>query len=430
MPENRVSCLLNKQRKSGRFCDVIVKLNSEFQLCAHFCVLADQSNFIGNKYFTEEAHFSTKNPLTIEIMNFSCQDCLCDMLDYLYANDIVVSAEHRAHLKGLSKILQVHELYNLLCEDEPEESKQVIKEELDMSETKPLLEEVHEDTEERMFNRSKGAQSRMHSCNGCKFKCYKAPDMMTHLHTCDSATSKCSLCDAQCDSLSDLRTNHLPRHDDPKPFFCTECPSRFSTRTALAYHRPKHSSNTPFVCDICGKGFKWKQGLTSHFLVHTKEKKLLCDVCGFSTGRLKTLKVHKSSHTGVLWKCSVAGCSHSSRRKDNLRLHLTTHSNEKPFVCEVCGFRFRHNKNLKRHAFLHLPKKLYQCPHCSFSSHRKDNLCDHVNRLHTEKPVQLELPEDPLSPIEGSKTPKKKLQKIAKPAQETKYVQIKPKPST
>ncbi|XP_059618634.1 zinc finger protein 771 [Phlebotomus argentipes] len=423
MPENRVSSLLNKQRKSGRYCDVIVKLNSEFQLCAHFCVLADQSNFVGNKYFTEEAQFSTKNPLTIEIMNFSCQDCLCDMLDYLYANDIVVSAEHRTHLKGLSKILQVQELYNLLCEDDCEEPEQLIKEDLDPTETKTAP-QVQQDVQEG-GNRSRGAQSRMHSCNGCKFKCYKAQDMVAHLHVCESAATRCSLCDAECSSLTDLRTQHLPRHDDVKPFFCTECPSRFSTRTGLAYHRPKHSSATPFICDLCGKGFKWKQGLTSHFLVHTKEKKLLCDVCGFSTGRLKTLKVHKSSHTEVLWRCSVAGCTHSSRSKDNLRLHLTTHSNEKPFVCEVCGFRFRHNKNLKRHAFLHLPKKLYQCPHCCFSSHRKDNLCDHVNRLHTEKPVQLELPEEP---VEGPKS-KKKPQRPAKCPQTAGFIPIKPKPS-
>ncbi|GAB0099321.1 zinc finger and BTB domain-containing protein 24 [Sergentomyia squamirostris] len=426
MPENRVSSLLNKQRKSGYLCDVIVKLNSQFQLCAHFCILADQSSFIGNKYFTEEAQFSAKNPLTIEIMNFSCQDCLCDMLDYFYAKDIVVSTEHRPHLKVLSKILQVQDLYNLLCEDDAEIPEEINKTELDLMAQKGEAKKSELKKQEPLSK--PGCQSRMHSCNGCKFKCYKALDMVTHLETCDSATTKCSLCEAECKTMIHLRTEHLPRHNDSKPFFCLDCPSRFFTRTALALHRPKHSSATPFVCNLCGKGFKWKQGLTSHILVHTKEKRLLCDVCGFSTSRLKSLRVHKTSHTGVLWKCSVAGCNHSSRQKDNLRLHLATHSTEKPFVCEVCGFRFRHHKNLKRHAFLHMPKKLYQCPHCKFSSHRKDNLSDHVNRLHTEKPIQLELPEEPINPIEGPKKRKRrKPQKTSKSTTVTQYLPIRPK---
>ncbi|XP_055681264.1 zinc finger protein 501 [Lutzomyia longipalpis] len=440
MPENRVSSVLNKQRKSGRFCDVIVKLNSQFQLWGHFSVLADQSNFIGSKYFTNEAQFSIKNPITIEIMNFSCQNCLCDMLDYLYANDIVVSAEHRTHLKALSKILQVQELYELLGEDEtevPELEYEQVPDEDDVQ-TNSIIKmgaktekaELQETPEN--CSQPNGHPSRMYSCNGCKLKHYKSLDMLNHLLACDLTTSKCSLCDFKCDSVVELKTQHLPRHSDPKPFFCTDCPSRFRTRTALALHRPKHSPAAPFVCNICGKGFKWKQGLTSHFLVHTKEKKLLCDVCGFSTGRLKTLKVHKSGHSGVLWQCSVAGCTHSTRRKDNIRMHLTTHSSEKPFVCEVCGFSFRHRKNLNRHALMHMPKKLQQCPHCSFSSHRKDRLDDHVNRLHTEKPIQLELPEEPVNPIEAKKGPKKRPQKPTKTTHHfpTQFIPILPKPSS
>jgi len=53
------------------------------------------------------------------------------------------------------------------------------------------------------------------------------------------------------------------------------------------------------------------------------------------------------SHTGNLLRCSVAGCTHTSRRKDNLKIHIATHKNETPFVCEICGHRFSQSKNLK-----------------------------------------------------------------------------------
>lgn len=112
-------------------------------------------------------------------------------------------------------------------------------------------------------------------------------------------------------------------------------------------HMPKHSLETPYLCKICSKGFKWKHGLNSHLIVHSDEKKLLCDECGYSTSHLKTLRTHQLSHTGFVFRCTSSGCSYTSRRKENLKIHMATHKNETPFVCEICGHRFSQNKNLK-----------------------------------------------------------------------------------
>lgn len=147
------------------------------------------------------------------------------------------------------------------------------------------------------------------------------------------------------------------------------------------------------MCDDCGKSFKWKHGLNSHMIVHAKEKKLLCDECGYSTSHLKTLRAHQLSHTGHLFRCTAPNCLYTSRRKENLKIHIATHKNETPFVCEVCGHRFSQNKNLKRHALLHIAKNQHKCPHCSFTNYRTDKLKEHILRQHTEKPLQLELPE-------------------------------------
>lgn len=95
-----------------------------------------------------------------------------------------------------------------------------------------------------------------------------------------------------------------------------------------------------------------------------------------------------------MFRCTANNCLYTSRRKENLKIHIATHRNESPFVCEICGIRFSQNKNLKRHALVHLSKNMHKCPHCTFSSYRTDKLKEHIARLHTEKPLQLELSED------------------------------------
>lgn len=42
-------------------------------------------------------------------------------------------------------------------------------------------------------------------------------------------------------------------------------------------------------------------------------------------------------------------CSFASKNKKDLRRHMLTHTNEKPFSCHVCGQRFNRNGHLKFH---------------------------------------------------------------------------------
>lgn len=221
--------------------------------------------------------------------------------------------------------------------------------------------------------------------------------MIEHMRNCEPSHLTCSLCETGFLGWREYDA-HLTQHDldQKRPFFCLECDMRFVTRAALNLHHPKHSKEAPFVCNQCGKSFKWKHGLSTHLLVHNTEKLMLCDICGYCTTHLKALKSHKLQHTGKFFKCSHPGCHHQANRKENLKLHIATHKQERPFVCEICGGKFSLSKNLKRHAMKHLSaeiSKKYKCQLCLFSSHRSDKLKEHVQRMHTEKLIQLELPE-------------------------------------
>lgn len=70
-------------------------------------------------------------------------------------------------------------------------------------------------------------------------------------------------------------------------------------------------------------------------------------------------------------------CNTEFTRHHNLKSHLLTHSQEKPYVCEQCQMRFRRLHDLKRHGKLHTGEKPHVCPKCDRKFARGDALARH-----------------------------------------------------
>ncbi|KAL4946866.1 hypothetical protein BDV06DRAFT_208482 [Aspergillus oleicola] len=70
-------------------------------------------------------------------------------------------------------------------------------------------------------------------------------------------------------------------------------------------------------------------------------------------------------------------CQTEFTRHHNLKSHLLTHSQEKPFVCTTCTSRFRRLHDLKRHQKLHTGERPHICPKCGRRFARGDALARH-----------------------------------------------------
>jgi hypothetical protein len=70
-------------------------------------------------------------------------------------------------------------------------------------------------------------------------------------------------------------------------------------------------------------------------------------------------------------------CDVDFTRHHNLKSHLLTHSQEKPFVCPDCSSSFRRLHDLKRHSKLHTGERPHTCKTCGRRFARGDALARH-----------------------------------------------------
>ena len=82
----------------------------------------------------------------------------------------------------------------------------------------------------------------------------------------------------------------------------------------------------------------------------TKKRKItpICELCDKQFSNATSLRIHMRSHTGDRpYACSY--CDRAFAQRGDLQRHVRTHTGVKPFVCTVCGKGFSRKITLKQH---------------------------------------------------------------------------------
>lgn len=182
-----------------------------------------------------------------------------------------------------------------------------------------------------------------------------------------------------------------------------------------------------FICHICAFETITQRQLKSHIdqehrnrnkfsstiakpvrLITRASSEIICDICGVAKKRKFELRKHMRSHEKPLDECEICHL-----RLRNVPKHIRgVHSDERPFVCEVCKAAFKSLHNLNNHVKTHeepsecpichklLPNMhrhlqwhnrptpaRHICNQCNKSCSTKQALQEHVLRIHQKVPL-------------------------------------------
>ncbi|XP_033102918.1 zinc finger protein 480-like [Anneissia japonica] len=175
-------------------------------------------------------------------------------------------------------------------------------------------------------------------------------------------------------------------NNDKRIYCCKFCNTEYSKLRELRLHYGEAHSR----CTKCTRVFRFAADMERHMKSHQRRdfsqgpKRYVCTYCGRNCGYSSALKIHIRTHTGEKpFVCQF--CDQRFIQSINLRRHiLTNHEKETPYECKTCGKKFSVYVYLKSHEVVHSTERPYQCETCGAMFKRKSDLRSH-NRVHVEE---------------------------------------------
>ena len=188
----------------------------------------------------------------------------------------------------------------------------------------------------------------------------------------------------ECDKHFSFRSSfiqHMNIHAGK--YKCTECGKCCHSNYALALHRRSHSGKKPVECRVSSKQPTTSHGSVVHERVHSVKKRYKSAVSGKVFSESAGLNNHKRDHTGE--KPRLKQPKKSLRQATNLQQHHgNVECNRRQYQCAYCKKVCKTHVSLKRHLRVHSDRKVYSCRHCSNSFTFARQLRQHLLMLHNE----------------------------------------------
>ncbi|KAM4736178.1 zinc finger protein 1035 isoform 1-T2 [Anableps anableps] len=244
---------------------------------------------------------------------------------------------------------------------------------------------------------------------------------------------KCSYCPKRFRYRS-LLLRHSVTHTGVQPFRCMHCNQRFKTQTLCISHeafcdggsktaQPKlkntetdmESEKFPaegeveLKCKFCTKTFVKARNLRHHILTHNEVKPYRCKACDSCFSRYDHLKVHqalcKSKKTRLevrIPKISLEDIGKGWQSK----LYLKPLDEEESFDCKVCLKSFPTENRLSRHNTMFHTVKKFKCSRCGSAFSHEKTLKQHRRVKRCKKPKS-----ESYTPLQESNQPTENIAK-------------------
>lgn len=217
-----------------------------------------------------------------------------------------------------------------------------------------------------------GRQYTCHICNRSMLSTRSLEWHMSHIHNetmpgsmkqeAETQPEKkrvsCGHCDKTFKTEMILRTHIKNTHIEKNPTKCLDCDEMFTSDVRLRHHMMivHNRLEGTLTCPHCPKRFVNQLRLKTHMISHSEDRPYTCEICGFNLKtKIQLIKHHQNRHSDERpLQCRY--CPWRCKQVSALVCHERTHTNERPYSCIVCRQRFKYlgdkNKHERRHESL------------------------------------------------------------------------------